>query len=447
MKSVALRAAVAVALLVAGAALRTEARLTRQVAALGGTFVTLQPPVEDAIDEDPSMLSRLLWRSGRLRDEAGRLRVRMGYWRALPFDPTASIVPATADETTASPTTGTGSADADPEVLLAAANTAFRVAQRLAGDRAVVVERLDKVLQAYAEVMRADAANANAAYNYELTARYRDAIASGNGTVRRPAAFAAESATPGSLPSGPTIHGLPGANQPEVRVAGGGSAAPAEPPLVESAPDRARETGVTLGAAPPAEAAAVSSAVTPAVPATATSVASAPSSIPDARRGSVTVSASNVVPVIPPAPMPSVAQASDAARAPNAAATPGTPRVFFVSPKNGQTFLPYQIGTFEEPVVFTFGVANVRIAPAPETAGPPRAGVGHYHFGIETGCLPAGTVIPRSDTWIHLDAAESRHEMVLDRPGDRTFAVQLGDDEHRVLPGLCATITVKVLPY
>jgi hypothetical protein len=121
--------------------------------------------------------------------------------------------------------------------------------------------------------------------------------------------------------------------------------------------------------------------------------------------------------------------------------------VFFVSPRNGQTFLPYQIGTFEEPVVFTFGVANFRIAAVSDAAGPTRLNVGHYHFGIETGCLPAGTVIPRNDVWVHLDAGETRHEMILNRPGDRLFTLQLGDDEHRALPGLCTTITVKVLPY
>ena len=29
-------------------------------------------------------------------------------------------------------------------------------------------------------------------------------------------------------------------------------------------------------------------------------------------------------------------------------------------------------------------------------------------------------------------------------PGEHTFAVQLGDDEHRTIEGLCSTITVTV---
>ena len=39
------------------------------------------------------------------------------------------------------------------------------------------VERLDTVIQAYAEVLRSDPGNADAAYNYEYAVRFRDSIA------------------------------------------------------------------------------------------------------------------------------------------------------------------------------------------------------------------------------------------------------------------------------
>ena len=113
---------------------------------------------------------------------------------------------------------------ADAEVLLAAANASFRSAQRDSAVGPAAVQQLDGVLQAYAAAMKAVsqgkalaavALTKEAAYNYEYVSRIRDQVAHATqGRVAR---------SPGSdglvmggdLPSGPTIHGAPGAPPPD----------------------------------------------------------------------------------------------------------------------------------------------------------------------------------------------------------------------------------------
>jgi hypothetical protein len=64
--------------------------------------------------------------------------------------------------------------DADP---LLAANAAYRAALAPGGPAAVVITKLDGVIKQYAEVVRNDPANEQAAYNYEFAVRYRAAVA------------------------------------------------------------------------------------------------------------------------------------------------------------------------------------------------------------------------------------------------------------------------------
>lgn len=66
-------------------------------------------------------------------------------------------------------------ADADP---LLAANAAYRAAVAPGGSAQEMVTRLDGIVKRYAEVLRNDPANENAAFNYEFVVRYRAAIAS-----------------------------------------------------------------------------------------------------------------------------------------------------------------------------------------------------------------------------------------------------------------------------
>ena len=111
------------------------------------------------------------------------------------------------------------------------------------------------------------------------------------------------------------------------------------------------------------------------------------------------------------------------------------PRVFFVSPADG--------ATVSSPVAFEFGSEGFSLLPVPEEVETPRWGVGHFHIGIATECLPAGEIIPQSAPWVHFGDGSSVFESLMP-PGEHTFAVQLGDDEHRTIEGLCSTITVTV---
>jgi hypothetical protein len=125
-------------------------------------------------------------------------------------------------------TADTNNAEADAHVLRTVANAAYRESERhpLAGSAAV--QRLDGVLQAYASALKASPRDVEAAYNYEYVARLRDLVArapQGKPLKRGPAtatatALGAEALAKaaGDLPSGPTIHGRPGAPPPEAKM-------------------------------------------------------------------------------------------------------------------------------------------------------------------------------------------------------------------------------------
>jgi hypothetical protein len=116
----------------------------------------------------------------------------------------------------------------------------------------------------------------------------------------------------------------------------------------------------------------------------------------------------------------------------------GTGRVFFVRPKNGDTIKP--MSTFE------FGNERVTVSAVPPgnlTPSQVRAGMTHYHLGVDTDCLPAGTVIPKADPWIHFGDGKNVIEMSLP-PGPHKLVLQSGDDLHRTVAGLCETINVTV---
>jgi hypothetical protein len=113
-------------------------------------------------------------------------------------------------------------------------------------------------------------------------------------------------------------------------------------------------------------------------------------------------------------------------------------RVYFVSPKDGDTIKP--LHTFE----FGSDMYNIAAVPAGEvTEAQVRADTGHFHLGVDTECLPPGEIIPKADPWIHFGTGNNNIEMQL-KPGPHTFSVQAGDDMHRTVAGLCETITVTV---
>jgi hypothetical protein len=100
----------------------------------------------------------------------------------------------------------------DPNTLLIAANAAFRATHLEDGKAAV--GQLDGVMQAYGDVLRADANNLDASYNYEYVAKLRDTLAKGKAPKREQAAATLST----DLPVGPTLHGRPGGPPPDVAM-------------------------------------------------------------------------------------------------------------------------------------------------------------------------------------------------------------------------------------
>ena len=112
------------------------------------------------------------------------------------------------------------------------------------------------------------------------------------------------------------------------------------------------------------------------------------------------------------------------------------PRVFFVQPQDG--------ATVTSPVKLEFGSENFTIAAVPQPAPTEtRPALGHYHVGVDTDCLPTGTAIPRATPWVHFGDGKNVIDMQLP-PGRHRLTLQVGDDLHRTIEGLCSTITVNV---
>lgn len=123
---------------------------------------------------------------------------------------------------------------------------------------------------------------------------------------------------------------------------------------------------------------------------------------------------------------------------PDGAVSMGEPRVFFVAPRDRAEI------SVDIPLNFEFGIENYEIGAVPESVDEPRPGVGHYHLGVDTTCLPSGQIIESGNpSWIHFGDGSNTIEMSLE-PGEHMFALQVADDEHRTPDGLCETITVML---
>jgi hypothetical protein len=94
--------------------------------------------------------------------------------------------------------------------------------------------------------------------------------------------------------------------------------------------------------------------------------------------------------------------------------------------------------TVKSPVKFVFGRENDTIAAVPEgEVKEARPDTGRFHPGVDKECLPAGQEIVRgTPDWVHFGTGSDNIEMSL-TPGKHTFAVQVGDDLHRAVEGLC----------
>ena len=115
---------------------------------------------------------------------------------------------------------------------------------------------------------------------------------------------------------------------------------------------------------------------------------------------------------------------------------PAGPRVFFVQPADG--------ATVTSPVHLEFGAENFQIAAVPPgTPTETRPSLGHHHVGVDADCLPTGTAIPRAAPWVHFGDGKNVIDMQLPA-GQHRLTLQIGDDLHRTIEGLCSTITVNV---
>jgi uncharacterized protein DUF4399 len=126
---------------------------------------------------------------------------------------------------------------------------------------------------------------------------------------------------------------------------------------------------------------------------------------------------------------------AEAPPAERAAPAPSGPRVFFVQPQDG--------AMVKSPVKLEFGIADYQLAAVPPGATEARAGMGHHHVGVDTDCLPAGAEIPMASPWVHFGKANTTIDMQLP-PGQHKLTLQLGNDLHRTIEGLCTTINVTV---
>ena len=132
-----------------------------------------------------------------------------------------------------------------------------------------------------------------------------------------------------------------------------------------------------------------------------------------------------------------IAAAAIAAVLIGAACRPSGPRVFFVQPQDG--------ATVKSPVKLEFGAQDFTIAAVPQgTVTETRPSLGHYHIGVGVNCLPPGkTIVKGTPSWVHFGDGKSEIDMQL-TPGRHKLALQLGDDLHNTVKGLCSTITVNV---
>jgi hypothetical protein len=112
-------------------------------------------------------------------------------------------------------------------------------------------------------------------------------------------------------------------------------------------------------------------------------------------------------------------------------------RVFFVEPKNN--------ASVTSPVHMKFGSAGIQIgAVPPGDVTTARAGIAHYHVGIDQDCLPPGkNIVKGTPSWVHFGDGKDVFDSQL-TPGKHKLALQLGDDLHNTLPGACQVITVNV---
>jgi hypothetical protein len=101
----------------------------------------------------------------------------------------------------------------DPQEWILASNASFRAVEREAVDRDTALNHLEGVIKNYAEALKANPGNEDAAFNYEFVVRMRDLLARVKPAPGAPKPLVAEATTQ-------TIHGRPGAPPKGVNMSG-----------------------------------------------------------------------------------------------------------------------------------------------------------------------------------------------------------------------------------
>ena len=195
MNAVAGACIIADVLVLAGAVCLSEARVMRRLAADQQRLATLQYEAESSAASTTPLVNRLPL-------PFSSMRMISGLWPTR-YEVLTPLTGATGEAATT-----------DPALLLIAANATFRTSAPDPGNTRASVDRLDSVVQAYGDVLRADPDNVDAAYNYEYVSRMRDALARGRFVIR--GGRDRRVALSDDLPVGPTVHGRPGGPPPEV---------------------------------------------------------------------------------------------------------------------------------------------------------------------------------------------------------------------------------------
>lgn len=149
-----LQGLIAILLVGAGAILWRSSEYERRVAAAERDLVTLKYEEAQAAAAQPGGRLANLMPGAATAADAEALESTAGYWRGE-YD----------------------RATENPDAKLLAANAAFRKAREAGGSWQAVVGRFDTIVKQYAEILREDPTNADAAFNYEYVVRLRAVFA------------------------------------------------------------------------------------------------------------------------------------------------------------------------------------------------------------------------------------------------------------------------------
>ena len=169
---------IAVVLLAAGAILWRSSEYERRLAAAERDLVTLRYQDAAAAAATPAgRIAGLMPGGGQAAADAKALASAAGYWSG-----------------------DYNAATENPDAKLLAANAAYRKMREQGGSWQAVVGRMDTLVKDYAQILRDDPSNTEAAFNYEYITRLRAIIA-----ARKQAVAPAQIGS-----TGLTVHGYPG---------------------------------------------------------------------------------------------------------------------------------------------------------------------------------------------------------------------------------------------